>query len=113
MACHHDNFDLWNSKHHPWNAVKMGPQRDIVAAWQKAAKAGGLAVRRLRHMGASFTWWQVSHGADRRDNWRAFPTTERMRSIRICITGRLSPATRRGTAPTALGEAVAGSRDGL
>ena len=25
MAVHHDNFDLWNSTHHAWNATKMGP----------------------------------------------------------------------------------------
>jgi len=25
MGVHHDNFDLWNSKHNRWNAVNMGP----------------------------------------------------------------------------------------
>src|SRR5437764_3344160 len=25
MGVHHDNFDLWNSKHNQWNSVKMGP----------------------------------------------------------------------------------------
>src|SRR4051794_2097187 len=25
MGVHHDNFDLWDSTHHKWNAVKMGP----------------------------------------------------------------------------------------
>jgi len=29
MAMHHDNFDLWNSKHHSWNSVNMGPKKDI------------------------------------------------------------------------------------
>jgi len=66
MACHHDNFDLWNSKHHRWNAVEMGPHRDIVAAWQQAAKRQGLRFGVSEHMGASFTWWQVSHGADKK-----------------------------------------------
>jgi len=65
MACHHDNFDLWASKHHRWNAAEMGPRRDIVAAWQKAAKKQGLRFGVSEHMGASFTWWQVSHGADK------------------------------------------------
>ena len=32
MGVHHDNFDLWNSRHHRWNAVAMGPKRDIVGA---------------------------------------------------------------------------------
>ncbi|TNJ41502.1 alpha-L-fucosidase [Tamlana fucoidanivorans] len=38
MAVHHDNFDNWNSKHHRWNAVNMGPKRDIIGEWQKACK---------------------------------------------------------------------------
>ncbi|HNG60199.1 MAG TPA: alpha-L-fucosidase, partial [Cellvibrionaceae bacterium] len=37
MAVHHDNFDLWDSRYQRWNAVKMGPMRDIVGEWQKAA----------------------------------------------------------------------------
>jgi len=27
MGVHHDNFDLWNSKHTRWNAVNMGPRK--------------------------------------------------------------------------------------
>ena len=30
MGVHHDNFDMWNSKHQRWNAVNMGPKKDIV-----------------------------------------------------------------------------------
>jgi alpha-L-fucosidase len=65
MGCHHDNFDLWNSTYHRWNAVKMGPHRDVVGDWQKAAKRQGLHFGVSEHMGASFTWFQVSHGADK------------------------------------------------
>ena len=42
LATHHDNFDCWNSKHQPWNCVNIGPKRDIVGSWQKAARAHGL-----------------------------------------------------------------------
>ena len=35
-AVHHDNFDLWDSTHHTWNAVAMGPKRDIIGAWRDA-----------------------------------------------------------------------------
>ena len=66
MGVHHDNFDLWNSKFHAWNAVQMGPHRDIVGAWQKAAQAQGLKFGVSEHLGASFTWWQPSHGADKK-----------------------------------------------
>jgi len=65
MGVHHDNFDLWNSKHQKWNAVAMGPKRDIVGEWQKAAKNEGLRFGVSEHLAASFTWWQGSHGADK------------------------------------------------
>ncbi len=64
MACHHDNFDLWNSKHHSWNAVIMGPKRDVLGEWQRAAKKYGLRFGASEHMGASYTWFQTSHGSD-------------------------------------------------
>ena len=33
LANHHDGFDCWDSKHQPWNAVKMGPHRDVAGIW--------------------------------------------------------------------------------
>ncbi|HEY3283140.1 MAG TPA: alpha-L-fucosidase [Armatimonadota bacterium] len=65
MGCHHDNFDLWNSRHHRWNAVEMGPQRDVVGTWQKAARKLGLRFGVSEHLGASFTWFQDSHRSDK------------------------------------------------
>jgi len=66
MGVHHDNFDLWNSKHQEWNAVKMGPKRDIVGDWQKAARKQGLRFGVSEHLGASYTWFQASRGADKK-----------------------------------------------
>lgn len=65
MATHHDNFFLWNSKIHRWNAVNMGPQKDIVGLWQKAAKKEGLRFGVSEHLGASYTWFQTSRGSDK------------------------------------------------
>ncbi len=65
MGSHHDNFYLWNSKLHKWNAVQMGPHRDVVADWQKAAKKQGLKFGVSEHLGASFTWFQDSHKSDK------------------------------------------------
>jgi alpha-L-fucosidase len=65
MGVHHDNFDLWNSTHQKWNAVKMGPRRDVVGDWQKAARHHGLRFGVSEHLGASFTWFQDSHKADK------------------------------------------------
>lgn len=65
MGTHHDNFFLWNSKLHRWNAVNMGPHRDVVGEWQKAAHKYGLKFGVSEHLGASFTWFQASHGSDK------------------------------------------------
>ncbi len=65
MGAHHDNFDLWNSTYHRWNAVKMGPHRDVVGEWAKAARRQGLRFGVSEHLGASWTWFQPSRGADK------------------------------------------------
>ena len=65
MGSHHDNFHLWNSQHHKWNAVNMGPKRDVVAGWQKAAKKQGMRFGVSEHLGASFTWFQPAHRSDK------------------------------------------------
>ncbi len=44
MGTHHDNFFLWNSKINRWNAVNMGPKKDVVGIWQQAAKKQGIEV---------------------------------------------------------------------
>ncbi len=110
MGVHHDNFDLWDSKYHRWNAVKMGPHRDVVGDWQKAAKEEGLRVRRLRaprrelHLVAG-----EPRLATRPAHWRACRTTAPTRSGRTSITRRRHRTTRSGTAPTQRGTA-SGSR---
>jgi alpha-L-fucosidase len=65
MGTHHDNFFLWNSKLHKWNAANMGPKRDVVGEWQQAAQKYGLKFGVSEHLGASFTWFQSSHRADK------------------------------------------------
>ena len=64
MGTHHDNFFLWNSFIHRWNAVNMGPKKDVVGLWQEAAKAQGLKFGVSEHLGASFTWFQDAHKSD-------------------------------------------------
>ncbi len=73
MASHHDNFFLWNSKIHRWNSVKMGPMKDVVGLWQQAAKKEGLKFGISEHLGASYTWFQPSHGADRTGKFKGVP----------------------------------------
>jgi alpha-L-fucosidase len=65
QAAHHDNFHNWNSSHHRWNSVNMGPHKDIIALWQAAAKKRGLPFGFSEHMGATFTWYKPTKGADK------------------------------------------------
>ena len=39
LANHHDNLDMWDSKYQPWNSVAVGPKKDLIGGWAKAAKA--------------------------------------------------------------------------
>lgn len=64
MGCHHDNFDLWDSRHHRWNAARMGPRIDIVGAWRKAAREAGLRFGVSEHLWITYKWFSSAHGAD-------------------------------------------------
>ena len=65
MAVHHDNFDMWNSKHNPWNAANMGPKKDIVGMWHKAATDEGMKFGVSEHLWITYKWFSTSHGADK------------------------------------------------
>jgi alpha-L-fucosidase len=73
MGVHHDNFDLWNSKLNPWNAVKMGPQKDIVGLFRQAAQKEGLRFGVSEHLAVSYHWFQTSHGADKEGEYKGVP----------------------------------------
>jgi alpha-L-fucosidase len=55
-AEHHDNFALWNSKVTPYNAVKMGPHRDLVGNLAKAVREQGLKFGVSNHGMEHFTF---------------------------------------------------------
>lgn len=73
MGTHHDNFFLWNSKIHRWNAVEMGPHKDVVGLWQKAAEKEGLRFGISEHLAASYTWFQPAHSADKTGPMKGIP----------------------------------------
>ena len=64
MAVHHDNFDLWNSKHQPWNAVNLGPKQDLMAKWAAAARNAGLRFGVSVHARSAWTWYEVAQLSD-------------------------------------------------
>jgi alpha-L-fucosidase len=73
QAAHHDNFHNWNSKHHRWNSVNMGPCKDIVRMWQNAAQKHGLPFGLSEHIGATFNWYKVTKGADKAGPFAGVP----------------------------------------
>jgi alpha-L-fucosidase len=64
LANHHDNFDAWDSRHNPWNSVHIGPHRDVVGSWAKAAREQGLRFGVTVHQPRNWWWLQTAHGSD-------------------------------------------------
>jgi len=73
LANHHDNFDLWNSKHHNWNAVKLGPKKDLIGGWAKAAKKNGLPFGVSVHSAHAWSWYETSQRADKTGSLAGVP----------------------------------------
>ena len=65
MGVHCDNFDMWNSRHHRWNAVNMGPKKDIVGLFRKAARDHSLKFGVSEHVWGSYNWFAVNKSADK------------------------------------------------
>lgn len=65
LANHHDNFDNWNSEHQPWNAVNLGPKRDLIADWKQAAKVHDLPFGVSIHAARSWQWMSPAFGSDK------------------------------------------------
>lgn len=65
MANHHDNFDLWDSPYQPWNSVNMGPEKNIIEGWARAARAQDLPFGVSLHAAHAWTWYETSRGSDK------------------------------------------------
>lgn len=64
MANHHDHFDNFNSTYHPWNSVNVGPKRDIVGEFEKAARKQGIPFGVTSHDDRFMDWWLPAFGHD-------------------------------------------------
>ncbi len=64
LANHHDNFDCYNSTHHAWNSVHIGPKKDIVGTWAKIARKRGLRFGVTNHSAHAWHWFQTAYGYD-------------------------------------------------
>ena len=73
LANHHDGFDTWASKHHAWNAGKIGPRRDVIGAWAAAARQQGLRFGVTVHAARNWWWFQVAHLCDKSGPLKGVP----------------------------------------
>lgn len=73
MGVHHDNFDMWNSKYQRWNVAKMGPKKDVVGMWSKAARDAGLKFGVTEHLWITYKWFSTSHGHDQTGPYAGVP----------------------------------------
>ena len=64
LGNHHDNFDLWDSKYQEWNSVNIGPKKDLIDGWAKAAKKHGLPLGISFHADHAWNWYEPSQRYD-------------------------------------------------
>lgn len=65
LANHHDNFDLFDSSHQSWNSTKLGPKKDLIGGWAKAAKNNGLPFGVSVHASHAWSWYETSQRSDK------------------------------------------------
>jgi alpha-L-fucosidase len=65
LANHHDNFDLYDSKHQPWNSAALGPKKDLIGGWATAARKYGLRFGVSVHASHAWMWYEPAQGADK------------------------------------------------
>ncbi|HVU23411.1 MAG TPA: alpha-L-fucosidase [Opitutus sp.] len=64
LANHHDNFDLWDSKYQPWNSLRVGPHKDLIAGWAAAARRHHLKFGVSVHAAHAWSWYETAQAAD-------------------------------------------------
>lgn len=64
LGNHHDNFDLWDSKYQPWNSMNMGPKRDVLDGWAKAARKLGMYFGVSLHADHAWLWYETAQRHD-------------------------------------------------
>lgn len=73
LANHHDNFDLYDSKHQDWNSTKMGPNKDLIGGWAKAAKKNGLHFGVSVHAAHAWSWMETAQRSDKKGPLAGIP----------------------------------------
>jgi len=86
LANHHDNLDLYDSKHQKWNSTRVGPKKDIMAGWARAAKKQGLPFGVSVHAAHAWRWYETAQRSDKSGPMAGVP-----------YDGKLSPTDGKGT----------------
>ena len=73
LGNHHDNLDLWDSKHHKWNVMNVGPKKDIVGGWEKAARKFGMYFGISIHSAHAWTWYETTQRVDKEGSLAGIP----------------------------------------
>jgi len=74
LANHHDNFDLYDSKYQKhWNATKIGPKKDLIGGWAKAARHNGLPFGVSVHASHAWMWYEPAQLADKKGEFAGIP----------------------------------------
>lgn len=80
LANHHDNMDLFDSKYQPeWNSVKMGPKRNLIGEWEKAARNQGLRFGVSVHAAHAWSWMETAQRADTAGSFKGIPYDGKLR----------------------------------
>lgn len=73
LANHHDNFDNYSSRYQRWNSTRIGPKKDIIAGWAKAAKNNDLKFGVSVHAAHAWMFYQTAQGADKTGPFAGIP----------------------------------------
>lgn len=74
-AVHHDGFDLWDSPH-PYNAVRMGPKKNLLKMLMEATHRHGLRWGVTTHLARNYNFFQPGYGADTQGPRKGVPYIE-------------------------------------
>lgn len=64
VAEHHDGFAMYDTQFNPWNAVNMGPKRDVLRALKQAAEEQGLAFCASTHRAEHYFFMNMGRTVD-------------------------------------------------
>lgn len=78
LANHHDNFDLYDSKYQKWNATRIGPKKDLIGGWARAAKNNKLSFGVSVHAAPAWLWYETAQRADKAGPYAGVPYDGKM-----------------------------------